>query len=104
MNLTDFNIEIYENIINDDDLSIEDILNLKLVNKEFYELINQKKYYLRIINSLQNAFYEIKHLKNIYKSKVIRTQMIMYEDSYSEESDLSEIMSYDEINDENYII
>jgi len=104
MNLTDFNIEIYENIINDDDLSIEDVLNLKLVNKEFYELINQKKYYLRIINSLQNALHEIKHLKNIYKSKVIRTQMIMYEDSYSEESDVSEIMSYDEIIDENYII
>ena len=104
MNICNFNTEIYESIIGNEDLYIEDILNLKLVNKEFYDLINQKKYYLRIIHSLQGALKEVKHTKNVYKSKVIQTQNIMFEDSFSDDnSDISEIMPYESTDEDYYI-
>ena len=104
MNICNFNTEIYESIIGNEDLYIEDILNLKLVNKEFYDLITQKKYYLRIINSLQVALKEVKHAKNVYKSKVIQTQLIMFDDSYSDDnSDISEIMPYESTDEDYYI-
>jgi len=104
MNICNLNTEIYESIIENEDLYIEDILNLKLVSKEFYDLINQKKYYLRIIHSLQGALKEVKHSKNVYKSKVIRTQLIMYEESYSEDdSDVSEILPYESTDEDYYI-
>ena len=42
--------------------------------------------------------------KNVYKSKVIRTQMIMYEESYSEDdSDVSEILPYESTDEDYYI-
>tara|TARA_Y100001972_G_C7659687_1_gene332534 strand:+ start:2932 stop:3213 length:282 start_codon:yes stop_codon:yes gene_type:complete len=82
--------EVYEIIFENENLYIEDILKLKLVSKEFYYILNNKKYYLTIINSLQDYLKQLKHSKNMYKSRLIRTQLIAYESSYSSDSEFED--------------